>query len=789
MGGLAERHRRLQEYLEEEQRCLYLLRRDLQLAPFSQDSAERITVAVDWSEVYAYATGVLPVVGAMERAILDEDLVAAAHQAALTVLFDRSPFPQLLLLPPYEEEMSHFVRLLLSNVLAVNIDHPRKALTLESLSESPALAAILPIAQRLKGENALNAESFAKELRRIDRARIEDWIKEHFGSFFLIARMNENKALDGINHLLRQGKQETGPRLANAHDVAPGLIDTTGFDYRGQEHWTEALKEALPGKSAAARSRDGEALQYLATLNPALHDRGCQLLFVTRSRDMARVIAESAPEFICVSDVYQDRHTSRHVPTILRSWQYFFELGLVWNRSNEEATQARMKDRREHVAANLEALRASKTPSRKLLDEITEGVSHEIVNLRTLVAAEQTWLPPKRRDASELAIKFFVSYVTDATQFTQEREGIRRRVLESIGELIQNLSLRYPAKFADAAWHSRLGLARSAVRDLPDKILLSDEEDSGARRELGLLYRKLRTGQAPSQSEQESMLSRARERAPKLASPVSYDRVMRSVLYACGAFDRLSYFLDAAEDDDHQAVLTPEWLMMRLMRADVALAEHARATANGVFRRAWGEAKASDSSVTKRILKLELLRAWLLLHLDWIEDHGEILGEFPLAEGSEEAELTSIVREAEDAWHDAVEVPRWLRRALTNNCLYARARLTPIPGLSTASRDTKSRTCMSDRMCQIYAKRLRGYSNKTADEEDTLGYYYLKRATDPRISAANRSRYISVTRERFDAALRTARISDRTKGLVSAHQALLDEVVSRGRTNQLLEDL
>src|SRR5262245_15617859 len=134
MATLTERARKLQKYLEESQRNLYYLRRDIEFAPFSRNSENKIVVAIDWSEVYSYILGTTP--SALLQTVVGTIDLVAAHQAALTVLFDRNPFGSLLLLPPYETEMHQFVRLCHSRALPVALDDSDRNELLAQLEQS-----------------------------------------------------------------------------------------------------------------------------------------------------------------------------------------------------------------------------------------------------------------------------------------------------------------------------------------------------------------------------------------------------------------------------------------------------------------------------------------------------------------------------------------------------------------------------------------------------------------------------------------------------------------------------
>jgi hypothetical protein len=100
--------------------------------------------------------------------------------------------------------------------------------------------------------------------------------------------------------------------------------------------------------------------------------------------------------------------------------------------------------------SNLEALVANRRPSRKLVGEIAESVSKQIQNLKTPVATERPWLPHKRREAVYLAVKFFVSYVTDLSHFEKEREKIRAQVLDKSSRLQGKASAHFVAAHGDS---------------------------------------------------------------------------------------------------------------------------------------------------------------------------------------------------------------------------------------------------------------------------------------------------------------------------------------------------
>lgn len=807
------RYEMLDRYLLQRYENLGLVLKDMLCRPFSREPAvPELVLAVDWSEIHAYIFVGPPQVEEPIGRLVGPDTAAAAHQVALTVLFDRLTMLPLIVLPPYFAEMSHLVSLVRAHLITLDTDLDQKSALLTQLQKSGSLSYLAEMATRFEDRNEkLEATDFEAEfskLKRRDAKKIVEWISSEYSEIFLLARISTVKALHALRFLLGADSAATR-RLVTLRDCSSPSAEALQSMRPGHQTWRDRLYEKHPTKDKGALDRDGQALDQLDYLNGVLHNEGRQLLFATRGYDIGEVMKDHAGRFACLSDHYYDGTLHSSVPVIARSWHYFLELGLAWASRPDtrlpdvEKIVSRVMNMRRDVAGKREWLHAR----RKDIDTIMATAGRElnlaIQNQCHLLGTERPYLPADQSEENwERALGWYVQHITDPEKFSSERAAIRRDIETVLDNIQLTLDLSYRHSFTDEAFSpSFKPLTVSFIEKYDNRHLTVDVETRGIRKTLGDLYDALRSPQDRGGARSGDLANVLRHSSinphARDATNIDLARLATTSVYVCGAFRRVEYLLNRfpiLRMDDR--VLTPGWILAVLMNADVRIARGAPLHANVALRRAWREAKPRlDGSEATHKSALGLLCCWLLVHLDMVEDYGENIAAFPPdPDDSGLLELEYIMEESRaclEAIHSWKSEHR-LRRALYNNMVYAASRLVPIREeageLFAQQAEASPRTStvyLDDKTTVLFVRYLRRNRDLSPDECDTLAYFYIKRAAQRHFAGATARNAIESARVFLSRGLDGVGVNHRVRSFLERHKRLLDSLLQMANPGML----
>jgi hypothetical protein len=784
---------------------------DLSCRPFSENGPLGLVVAVDWSEVHAYIFGGPPPRHDPLCEVAEPHVAQAAHQLALSVLFDRLPDLQVpvFLLPPYVNEMAHFGCVVQSEGLALDVDLAEREALLSPLRGLDAVGELRDLC--LATPESLSPEAkfehFRSRLSEIDEQRVLDWVESAFGGLFLLARLSDLRVLDALQHLI-ECRSDLGRRLGTLADVNSSVASQFRLYRPDRAEWQSQLSQkhasGLPGsltealrKPTGALRRDAEAMAWLACLNSIFHANGQQLIFATRSRDIAHVMDEHAGLFASLGDHHYHGTSGAPTPTIWRTWHYFFELGLALTTApHAPATVARKQ--LTAIQSKSEVLNRAKHRSARAMAiqrKLTQDLGEHIHNMRAFLSAERPWLPIGQSVSDEaLASRLFVAYVTDPAEFQKQRKMILTTLRDRMREVQWQLPLlRSESPLLDSFDAPHIPLAKAFIEKFDLALLLSDVETPNLRSRYRGLFRYMKSG--PNSAVLESVSHVAadleRVRSAQLTGPGEADVAYLALLavYATGAFPRLMSLLDDLKPvRERVRPLTARWVLDKLMYADARVVQRAPDRANAALRKAWRDAQAhSTSSRGPALAATWLLYARLVLHLHWTEEKGENLLAFPVdPDDPDRLELESIADET-DLWlrrpHVVKSLPSTLVRSLTNKWIYAIARLIPVvegPPIVAGVRShsaRRARELLDNARSGARVAYLIQQPRMKAEEYDTLGYYYLKRAYWEGMVTPVAREHAKNSRDNFAKARRGKRHTfDRTWEAATAHVSLLDSL-------------
>ncbi|MDP9175718.1 MAG: hypothetical protein M3O30_17900 [Planctomycetota bacterium] len=809
----------LKEYLDERRRDLALLELDLRCPPFGL-GLNRLVLAVDWSEVFAYIFADRPRGDELLSRVIDKDIVDASHLAALTFVFERFP-GDVILIPPYVDEMSDFVRLAHSHALddtLIRLDDARKRRRIASEHRvAEVIRRLKALQDRVGGGGATDlAEQFLETLKGEDRATLLGWIEESFGSLLLIARLSSVDGLRALSGLLRADEPRLKTLANNRADLARWLSRRP----ISLKKWERELALLQPAPELGRRQgptalkRDAQALAYLERLIPLMHARNEQLIFITRSSHLAEVMRKFPGRFAALGDDYMKFPSSPAIPspTICRNWRVLFEMAMVWDHQPGDSNaqiSADVSKTLEQRSLALDALRTTLNgrdadrAAKALAKSLREDVEH---NRQVYVSTIRPNLMQMRKkaDPTRLAVGLFVDYVTDPAW--QDRSRISQELLETVNLIVDNLK-RYDGGTITDPWEAEGAVCRSVtrvfVRSAEPTTLTDDVTDSEMRETLNRMFEDI---QRDGPTAPDSVADTLRRLNPDPTSHSDRDvqaaRLLVTSLFRVGAVERLGLYESRYESLlKRMPVLSAGWTLDRLMISDFRSWRANPARANVWMRDSWDEIKnAGQAGANGRTYALRttgFLNAWLRLHLDWIELHDEWINDFPIINegGKQRFELEYIldeVRECIQRWPidfrgERLATP--VARSIFANAVYAAGRLAPFiehqygvgaRGLQLA--DTRSMTALLDKYLNAQfiadaAAALEVVLDKSVEEIVSIAYLRIKigywsgaGSVAGRENLQNADLYL-------DQASRLLRDSDhrRLSNLVAKHQLLLAE--------------
>ena len=312
--------------LKRRQATLEAVRLDIPKWGFGEnghDVAEkRPVVAVDWSEIFCYATYERPREDGTEDSF-------AAHYAGLKYLLFVLPC-RLVLLPPYAAEMKHSVEMLRAQALSVPLAR--------NLGEK--YAKLVNELTKFKKNNAALSKlldgdwTAMDELSEKEWAFLDDVLKNHLPRVYLDVQERTAGAMRALNLLLR-AKDSERSRMHSLPGLGALSEDACQGAVSGWDDWGAEMELQRPRLERQNRA-DALALAYLQALHQAYFWRNVPVYFASRSLSMLQVMENHAGEF----EPYprSDRETARIIQSSWRSWEYFAELGYYakWSADGEK---------------------------------------------------------------------------------------------------------------------------------------------------------------------------------------------------------------------------------------------------------------------------------------------------------------------------------------------------------------------------------------------------------------------------------------------------------------------
>lgn len=792
MGRAYASKKSIQRYLRDRLRDLRLIRMDMRCRPFSGDSAApELVMALDWSEVYAYIGGAGPPSGPLENVIENRHSVEAAHEVALSVLCDRGPVRNLILLPSYAAEMGHYVRAIQHTLLpqeSAILERPDLEASLEASSTFHDLL------HALSGDSAdtnlaqIEPDDLRHRLATEDPRKLTRWVENEFGRFFLMAKLVWLTQLDALQKLIGDRSGATLTSLGQVEPEVAAVLENHDIrPFPSLEHLP--YKQRKRDKTVIATKRDIAALAEIAATNVALHEHGKQLLFVTRDEDVIEAIEAQPGRFACLSDHYNRRWSTHGVPTITRTWSYFLELGAIWEGEDYEGTRRRAEEAYHDVLSKLTWIERGRGrgATSEVLKEIRRDFDNAVQNRRALVSTVRPWLPLERPsttpDIQTLAVKAFISFVTDPAAFSQEREAIRNDLLKRLHDIQKSLTQTYRLGPRGATSGPFASLTGRLVRHIGVVRLSQDVRTPGFKQPLRSLLSSITSDTINDLSRIIPLL----EQGHGLTEEGAMRDVARLELtthFVAGGPEQVAYHLQAHREVHEGAEpLSGNWLCRQIITADHYLGLGAPVNASRGLRNAWVSIK--DTMVSRKfgqqVLGLALLNCRLLLNLDWVEQHGEEVDAFPITGASTKPELMLAKNDLEAQL--AVTGCRDLRvnhlRSIENNLVYACARLVPLyePISNLDGEDIEG---LRDQLLGDPIKsRVSTLARQSASGQmlDTVAYYHLKCAVVLNDQVGRRE-HLRKARHYLHRA-ESARPTGRTAMVVRRHRDLISELDQR----------
>jgi hypothetical protein len=400
---------------------------------------QRPVVAVDWSEIFSYLTFTRP-------REAESDDAFAIHYAGLNYLLFRLPC-QLVLLPPYAEEMGHFITMLRTKALLV------KLTTTEAFGEKYGdLVKEITAFHKNKKYKAFRSV-LAGDWSAIDDLPDDAWdllerlFKEQVPSLFLDVQESSAGAMKSLRDLLNsesQGYRRLRPLTAFSAVSESGARRSL----EGWRHWLAEMTLHRPRLERQNRA-DALALGYLQALQQAMLDRGVPVYFASRSYSMLRIMESHAGEFQPYA--FPDTDASRRSRSSWRSWDYFAELGYyaTWSPSADDQTDPSLAIEQDVRRREAKIDQAILNAERQGKDEV-DGASFDWKHLQWRniddwevlrgsfdlegIRRQSHWSKrfSRPREARVVELLRSVLSTTKAQEFLDRRGQLARQILENI---------------------------------------------------------------------------------------------------------------------------------------------------------------------------------------------------------------------------------------------------------------------------------------------------------------------------------------------------------------------
>ena len=725
--------------LSPDMRCLSLDARQEREVDLQSSS---IIVAVDFSELYRELNPTQP---GLERRLLAllgpeaQDQLQGLHAAALDFLFNRLPAP-ILLLPPHWEEFEVHADAVQAHGKAHIIRHG----TLEDIRAE--IAAAHPEVEEIFAKLSANGLPSPREVESSLRENLSadqfqslwDCIRRDFPAIFGL--LDQDKDMWALKLRRLRG------RLRHLEDLDPTLaaeIQRDGEDRpAGYKRWQAALEEKLADKDERSRERDARAMRMLELLNPLLHDRGQQVLFVSRSADIFRVMQDNPGAFGCLRQEYLSRPQSSPWHTIFRNWHSLLFLGGIWGE--QAAFDPTSVQRFEDYQTYFKSLLAGQhNESNQDLQSMVRDLETQTTTAYSMFSATRSSRDMGEGMSSSSGegeerdwLRMFVVAMLNPDAFVEERRRERDRIEAATDEVVKR-TIGYSDKLP-----LRTGNVKSVTQSALEKLentdfFLRDVSDNEARDVLRTLLRMM-----VGQGEKEHIVE-LRGRVEGLPSTLRSGQDYRilatwSVLH--GDWDAAKALINRSRREaTSEKENSPRRLQCDLMEADCMIqGSHGYGHAHRLLTRRLKQL-TGDSSVPREIITT-IVCATGLIAIHECERHGENVEQFSYSHLQPgKLLLLEAIESMLAEWREIGSIDEYsepLKQCIANNLLYAVSRaaragdmlrIAPDGGSATGA-DVGGRQplLVADEILDI-VKYLRSRNRPTPALLDTLGYYFLKR--------------------------------------------------------------
>jgi len=776
-----------------------------------------LVFVVDFSEVYSFVTQEPLVYGDPLADLVSGDVFSGAHHAALTFLFRGLPY-RLVLLPPHMFELDSFVGQVCEKHLMQSLDQSDLRAEVESLkTKYPPIAKLLELMSRWnaarrdpKGpvtseelacfENQARAGLTAGEIRQI-------WtvLGQVFAPVFCSLKKGTITQIHELRQLFER-RREKPSKIISLQEFDVRLAELADANSAGHERWTEELERyhsvyangrrkpptSMRQKSAVARRNDALALRYLEILNPLLHSRGQQLMFVSRSGDIRTVMRRYPGVFGCLGEEYWNSSSAVTTKIIFRNWQYFFEVGGIWEQARSEPNGTdRTNTNFKRVAAMRERIKKRISYLRGLLNVLKHAhiqkacqkLEGHITNTYTMFSAARATLRDHIvHDEEDRLFAMFVRAVIDPDRFIEERKHLRTELDDEIAKLVRTLyerSVTEPTP-EKVGWGTRFreserfrSILVSVFHDPESGSWLLFDYPEGRVRKTVHDVLDITLGSYDWDSE-----TKLRDRIEKLRPSLvkDDDRSLEYLLLATWSFAHHQWRLaiaqlDRALDQLASRIGAPAWVFWQLLYADCKLQEtETQRSADRVLSSLLDEISGIPDFPAG--VHAVILDARLRLNLDAAEQCEENQDAFPIIWDPREPGRVALEVVVEDAWQLwsspglRSAISKRTLRPLANDLLYSEARLATV--------DFDEERNLSTHDIVELVEFVESWPNATDEELDTLGYYYLKRANQEGPSAVGQG-FLQKSKLYFDQCS-AAVTSKRGRRILSSHLELLREI-------------
>jgi hypothetical protein len=322
-------------------KILTLVERNLKTIWRSTSGSNEPLVAIDWSELLAYAYAMIPPLTTVPPLWRRE--LPSLHYAALAYLFHRLPC-QLLLLPPYVWEMRTYLQ---------RIKHEAQA-TKAILKDNAVISTIHTELRELEKKNSQFKRLLQMEL---DQLTIDDHLKNvlreiaqrHLTDTYLNIQSATLDALEALHGVI-YGKRR---RVITLQGLDPALLTKSERAFAQWQYWKGYMDNER--KDAQARNQiDAIALAYIEILHQHYFWEDRALLFATRSPAMFRIMGYHPGMFQCTIDAYSE--DGEYPYSSARSWEYFAEIGYYLSKGRSKDDLEKLLHRKQWITLRVKNL-------------------------------------------------------------------------------------------------------------------------------------------------------------------------------------------------------------------------------------------------------------------------------------------------------------------------------------------------------------------------------------------------------------------------------------------------